>query len=310
MSIMDSIKSGFSAINRQWQLVIAQFILSLIGCVGFFVIVGIPLIAVVIALGLDVTEITKLKDFLSEVESPIELLKTYLSIGLVLITAITLYALLAFSLWIYGLGGSAGIIASAIRDKGYMFSTRAFMAEAKRHFYHLLGYTTLVGAVLLLVFFVLGIIGGGFVVISSFFGDNFLGKVLSVMSMIVLAISAFGLMFISMAVILFGAGLRGFEDIGVVETLKRTLSYFRAKPSVIGLFVLMFLGYIVIYASFGTLAILLGFIPVIGQIVLLPYQLFMYALQGYLNLIILASLMSHYWATQAPKDSISPPDIS
>jgi len=307
---MDSIKNGFSLINKQWQLVIVQFVLSLIGCVGFFLIVGIPLIAIVIALGLDVAEITKLKDYLFEIESPIDLLKSYLGIGLVLIASITLYAAFAFSLWIYGLGGSSGVIASAIRDKGYRFSTHGFMIEAKRHFYHLLGYTTLVGAILLLVFFVLGIIGGGLVAISSLLGNGFLGKFISVMSVIALAISALGLMFISMAVILFGVGLRGFDEIGVVETLKMTLSYFKAKPSIMGLFVLVFLGYMVIYGSFASFAILLGLIPLIGQIVLIPYQLFLYALQGYLNLVILASLMSHYWATQAPKDSTPLSDTS
>jgi len=310
MSIMDPIKSGFSVINRQWQLVIVQFVLSLIGCMGFFLIIGIPLIAVVIALGLDVAEITKLKDYLFEVESPMDLLKSYLGIGLVLITAITLYAVFAFSLWIYGLGGSSGVIASAMRDKGYRFSTHGFMTEAKRHFYHLLGYTTLVGAILLLAFFVLGIIGGGLVAVASLLGDSFLGKFLSVMTIIALTISALGLMFISMAVILFGAGLRGFEGVEVFETLKITLLYFRDKPSVMGLFVLLFLGYMIIYGSFASLAILLGLIPIMGQIILLPYQLFLYALQGYLNLIILASLMSHYWATQAPIDSTPSSDTS
>ena len=182
MTVSESIKKGFGLIHKEWKLIAAQFVLSLIGCAGFFVLVGIPLIAMVIALGLDVAEITRLKDFLSEVENPLDLIRKYLGVGLVLLTAIMVYALFAFSLWIYGLGGSAEVIAGALRDPAHRFSVRGFMAGAKRHFMPLMGYTALIGAILIGALFVLGIFGGLSVALAAFLKENLLGKFLGVFS--------------------------------------------------------------------------------------------------------------------------------
>ena len=107
-------------------------------------------------------------------------------------------------------------------------------------------------------------------------------------------------MLVSMAATLFGAGVLTVESTGAVETLRRTFRHLREKPSVVGLFAIVFIGYALIYGVAAGFSVVLSMIPIVGQILLLPYQLFLYALQGYLNLVMLASLIAFYYGKAAP----------
>ncbi len=97
-----------------------------------------------------------------------------------------------------------------------------------------------------------------------------------------------------------------------MTALKETVIYLLSKPAAIGFYIVVLLGYMVI----GFIVILIGvpltFIPVIGPLISLPYQLLTYMFQGYLSLIMLASVFHYYkgapFAASQPSTGVA--DIS
>ncbi len=306
MSYSENIKEGFRLVNRNWPLIVIQFVMSVIGCVGFFVIVGLPLLAAVIALGLDVSELTKLSDFLVKAESPLELLKEYLAVGLVVIAAVLVYLAFAIALWFYVFGGSAGVLGRALSLPGRRFSMKEFYSGGKRLFFPLLWYTSLVGLIFLGGVIVLGILGGLLPALK--FHETAFGLFLSVFFALLAVVAGILLTAATMAVVLFGAGLMAFGGGGASQTLRRTLKFLRERPSALGLFAVASAGYITVYFVFALMALPFNLIPVIGPVLLIPYQIFLYALQGYLNLALMAVVFSYIHstfssATQGPRIS-------
>ncbi|MBI4680217.1 MAG: hypothetical protein HY753_03135 [Nitrospirae bacterium] len=84
MPYSNVIKNGFRIINRNWQLILIQLGMMIMSCIGFFLFVGIPLAIAFVIFGLDFTEITKLKDLLTTVTDPTEIISRYLGLILVL----------------------------------------------------------------------------------------------------------------------------------------------------------------------------------------------------------------------------------
>lgn len=295
MSYAENIKEGFRLVNRNWPLVVIQFVMAVIGCVGFFVIVGIPLLAAVMALGLNVSELTKLSDFLVKAESPLELLKEYLAVGLVVVVAVLVYLGFAVSLWLYVFGASAGVLGRALSLPGHRFALREFYSDGRRLFFPLLWYTSLVGLIFLGGFVLLGVLGG--ILPALKFHETTFGLFLSVFFALLAVVAGILLTAASVALALFGTGLMVFRGGGASQTLRGTLRFLRERPSALGLFAVAAAGYVLVYFVFVLMALPFNLIPVVGPVLLLPYQLFLYALQGYLNLVLMAVVVSYIHST-------------
>ena len=72
MIYTDAVKSGFSLINRNWQLIAVQVGMMIVNCIGFFVIVGIPLGIAFIVFGLDLTGLAEMRDIMGLLRHPTE----------------------------------------------------------------------------------------------------------------------------------------------------------------------------------------------------------------------------------------------
>jgi hypothetical protein len=168
MTYIEAIKDGFGLVHRNWQLVLIQIGMVLVSSIGFFIVVGIPLAVAFIIFGLDLTGLTNVTDILRILKEPYDLVSRYLGLFLLVIASFLLYIIMVAMLGIYVFGGSIGVIGKAIKDRPLKFSMRTFFDEAKRLFLRVLGFTSIIGIIIIAAAFVLGVLGGGIAVLVSF----------------------------------------------------------------------------------------------------------------------------------------------
>ena len=300
MAYSNAIKNGFKLVNKNWQLVLIQFGMMLVNCIGFFVFVGIPLAAAFVIFGLDFTELTELKNLLGTMTDPSEIITKYLGLIIVLVVSFLAYLLVAASIGLYVFGGSAGIIGRAVRDSADRFNMNTFFSEGKRLFWPLVGFTAIIGIIFLGVAFVIGVFAGGIgIIISIAKGyETTLAVVLGIFLSLLLFCIGLALIISSIALTLYGTATVVLKGTGPWQTTKDTIKYLYRNPAALWLYCLAFGGYFL--ATF--LLILLGtpfsLIPIIGAIIAIPYQIVSYALQSYLGLVIVAVIFIYYYSTE------------
>src|SRR5574340_882120 len=137
MTYSDAIKGGFRIINRNWQLVAVQAGMMIANCIGFFVVVGIPLGIAFVVFGLDLTGLADTRDIIGIFRDPSALLTKYMGLVLIVLTSILFYIAIVTTVGIFVFGGSAGIIGRAVSDPSRKFSMKLFFAEARKIFFPL-----------------------------------------------------------------------------------------------------------------------------------------------------------------------------
>lgn len=306
MGYVGAIKEGFRLVHRIWQLVFVQLGMVVLNGIGFFVLVGIPLAIAFVLFSIDLTGITDIKDIFQLLKEPSEIISKYFGLVLIVIMGLLIYILIAATFSIYVFGGSVGVIGKALGDKTIKFSMHTFFSEAKRLFLPMLGFTAIVGIILIATAFVLGVLGGGIVALVSFVKSQdstlalFLGLFFSLTLIIITLIFLLGILSITM----YGTAVLSIKGIGSVKSLKVAANYVVTHPNAFWLYSILFGGYILL--SF--LLILLGYsfklIPVIGTILSFPYQLLSYVFQTYIGLAIFATIFTYYYSTEILSEPI------
>lgn len=300
MTYSDAIKNGFRLVNKNWQLVLIQFGMMLVNCIGFFVFVGIPFAVAFVIFGLDLTEMTELKNLLGTMKDATEIITKYLGLIIVLVVSFVVYLLVAASVGLYVFGGSAGTIGRSVRDSADRFNMHIFFSEGKRLFWPLAGFTAIIGTIFLGVAFVIGVFAGGIgVIISIAKGyETTLAVVLGIFLSLLLFCIGLALIISSIALTLYGTAVIVLKGTGPWQATKDTIKYLYCNPAALWLYCLIFGGYVL--ATF--LLVLIGtpfsLIPIIGAIIAIPYQIFSYALQSYLGLVIVAVIFIYYFSTE------------
>ena len=160
MRYTEAIQSGLKTINRNWQLVLIQMGAMFASFIGFFILVGIPLAIAFIIFGLDLTELSRIEDVFRTFREPAEILSKYFALVVLVLTSLLLYITVVLAFGIFLFGGSIGVISRSIEGRIEKFEMRVFFSEGKRLFFPLVGFTSLIGLIFLVVAFVLGLFGG------------------------------------------------------------------------------------------------------------------------------------------------------
>lgn len=300
MTYSDAIKNGFRLVNKNWQLVLIQFGMMLVNCIGFFVFVGIPLAVAFVIFGLDLTEMTELKNLLGTMKDASEIITKYLGLIIVLLVSFVVYLLVAVSVGIYVFGGSAGTIGRAVRDSANRFNMNTFFSEGKRLFWPLVGFTAIIGVIFIGIAFILGVFGGGIgVIISIAKGyETTLSVVLGIFLSLLLFCIGLALIISSIALTLYGTAAIVLKGTGPWQATKDTIKYLYRNPAALWLYCLVFGGYVLATFLLVLLGMPFSLIPIIGAIIAIPYQIFSYALQSYLGLVIVAVIFIYYFSTE------------
>jgi hypothetical protein len=306
MTYTDIIKNGFRLINRNWPLVLIQLSMVFLSTIGFFIIVGIPLAIAFVIFGIDLTELTDMRDIFKIFKGPSILMSKYLGLFLIVLVSFLLYLLLITMVGIYVFGGSIGVIGRSLKDASLKFSMRIFFDEAKKIFLRLLGFTSVIGLILIVIAFFLGMLGGGIAAIVSYAQSQdstlalFFGTFFSLILLVIALVLIIGILSIT----LYGIAALFFKDTGAVQSIKVATQFLIQHPNAFWLYTILFVGYLI--ASF--LMILLGYpftvIPIIGTILSFPYQIAYYAFETYLGLMIIATILSYYYTTEFPSGPV------
>lgn len=313
MGYMEAIKDGFRVIHRTWQLVLVQLGMVFITSIGFFIFVGIPLAVAFIILGTDLTGLFT-KSISTMLEQPSELLSQYFGLVLIAIACLLVYILAAATFSIYVFGGTIGVIGRAFTDKTLQFTMQTFFSEARRLFLPLIGFTALIGLVLIVILFLLGILGGGITILVSFAKSQdttlalFLGIFVTLISIIIAII--FILLIISITI--YGVAELSFRSTGPMKSLKEATNYLVRNPKALWLNPILLAGYVLIILFIALLGYPFSLIPVIGTILFFPYQLISYAFLTYIGLAMIAAVFAYYYystelfgGSEAPSKSLN-----
>jgi len=307
MEYIESIKEGFRVVHRVWQLVLVQLGMIVMSGIGFFVLVGIPLAIAFVLFSIDLTGIADIKDMLLMLKEPSEIISKYFGLVLIVAAGFLMYILVAATFSIYVFGGSVGVIGKALRDKTLKFNIHTFFSEAKRLFVPMLGFTGIVGVVLIAIAFAFGILVGGIVALVSFVKsqDSTLALFLSLFFSLTLIIIALVFLLGILSVTMYGTAALSMKGIGPLKSLKEASNYVVKHPKAFWLYSILLGGYI--FLSF--LVIFLGYsfklIPVIGTILSFPYQLISYVFQTYVGLSIFATIFSYYYSTEILSEPVA-----
>ncbi len=310
MTFIEAIKAGFQIIHKRLQLVGIQAALMVINCIGFFVVVGIPLGIAFVIFGLDLTGLTHTRDIFSIFSSPSYFINKYLWLVLMVVTCMLLYLLLVTMLGLFVFGGSAGIIGRSILEPACAFSMKRFFAEAREFFLPLVRYSLLVGLVFLGVAFMLGLFGGGIAALVSAAKsqDSTLALFLGIFFSLVLVLVAISIMLAVLSVTVNGIAALFFKREGAWRAFREACSFLWKTQNAFWLYALLLLGYVI--GSFFAMLISYPFhlIPFIGTIISFPLQLISYIVQGYLGLVVLAIVFAYYHEMEIRKAGLDSPN--
>jgi len=307
MTYSDAIKSGFRLINKNWQLVIIQLGMMLANCLGFFIFVGLPLAVAFVIFGLDLTELTELKNLMGTMKDPSEIITKYFGLIIVLLVSFAVYLLVATAVGLYVFGGCAGVIGKVVKGDADRFSRNVFFSEGKRLFWPLVGSTAIIGIVFLAVAFILGIFVGGIgVVISIAKGyEATLAVILGIFLSLLLFSIGLALIISSIALTLYGIAAIVLNGIRPWQAAKDAVKYLYHNPAALWLYCIAFAGYILATFFLILLGTPFNLIPLIGALISIPYQLFSYAVQSYLGLVIVAVIFIYYYSAGVKPSEMS-----
>lgn len=306
MTYIEAIKDGFRVVHRNWQLVLVQLGMVIVSFIGFFIIVGIPLAIAFIIFGIDLSGYTEIKDIFRILKEPSEVISRYLGLLTIVIASFLLYIIMVAMLGIYLFGGSVGVIGKAIRDRSLKFSMHTFFDEARRLFLRVLGFTAVIGILVIAAAFVLGVLGGVIAVLVSFAQSQdstlalFFGAFFSLILIIIALILILGILSIT----LYGVASLFFKDTGPLKSIREAMHYLVKHPNAFWFYTILFVGYVLASFLLMLLSYPFTFIPVIGTILSFPYQLISYVFQTYLGLAVIATVLTYYYSTEILGESI------
>lgn len=300
MSYSETIKNGFRIINSRWQLIAVQAAMMLLNCVGFFIIVGIPLGIAFIIFGLDLTGLAEMKDIMAMVRNPAELVSKYFGLILIILACFLFYIGLVTTAGLYVFSGSIGVIGRGISDPLSRFSSKSFFSEARRLFFPMMWYSLLIGLVFLGITFLLGLFGGGIaaVVSAARSQDSTLALFLGIFFSLILVLIGLSLILGALAVTVYGIAVLYFKGGGAAASFKEAFWFLWSRQQAFWLYVVLLTSYVLL--SFFVMLIVYPFnlIPIIGTIISFPFQILSYIAQSYLGLIILAVIFNYYYEAE------------
>ncbi|HWR89555.1 MAG TPA: hypothetical protein VN260_04815, partial [Dissulfurispiraceae bacterium] len=251
--------------------------------------------------------ILKFDNFFSALRSSAELLQRYFAMAIVLILSLLIYISFIALLWVFVVGGTVGSLTDLILGRTDRSTLRSFFEQGRRYFIPLFLFSLLIGVIVIMIAFILGVLGGGVSAVIEYAQSQeatlalFLGIFFSL-----ILLSAGGMMIlVTLSVTVYGMAEITFNRTGPIGALRETLSYICRFPAATGFYSLLIVGYMIANILVIFLVSPLALIPIVGSILSLPFQVFISLVQGYLGLVVLASVFYYFRETGY---RVSPPE--
>lgn len=308
MTYIESIKSGFRIINRNWQLVVIQAGAMLASFIGFFIVVGIPLAIAFIIFGLDLidfSEMSRMGDVLRTFRDPAGLLSKYFGLVVLVLASLLIYISAVLVLGIFVFAASIGVVSRSALNREESFSMRTFLSEGRRLFFPLLSFTTIIGMVFILMAFILGIFGGAIAGIVSIAKEQeaVLGLFVGIFFSFILFVVGMAFILGVLAVAVYGIAGITMKGDRPIASLREAARYLYKYPDAFYLYCLIFGCYMIATFFIFFLGYPIKAIPFIGSLMSFVYQIVVYIMQGYAGLVMIAIIFSYY--RRCPADGSS-----
>lgn len=303
MTYAEALKKGFGLVNKRLQLVAVQAVMMVINCLGFFIMVGIPLGIVFIIFGLDLTGLAELRDIQGLLKNPLDLFSKYFGLALIVLSGFLVYLLAATTAGLYVFGGSAGILGRALLEPAEKFKMQLFFTEAKKIFFPLMRFAFAIGLVFAVIAFVFGLFGGvvSVIVSNAKSQDSTLALFLGIFFSLILILLGLSVIIGSLAVAVYGIAALFFKREGAVQSFRNSLRFLRDDPYAFWLYVLLFIGYVFVSFILMLIGFPFRFIPIVGGIIAFPVQIMSYLAQSYLGLLVIAVIFVYYFEAEIKK---------
>lgn len=189
-----------------------------------------------------------------------------------------------------------GTLAGQARDKDAKFSMEGFWQEGKRLFFPLGWFYTIVSVFLMAIIIVLG---GAFVLgvlgynAAGFEGSR-LGIFFSVMGSLLLGACGLFFSFCLYAVTIQGLAPLSLEGRKAMDSIKAGWNFLEEDTSNLHLLLVLVGAYIVVQIVLAATGGIIQLIPFLGLFIYLPYSIAANIFSIYLNLVLVAAVLSHY----------------
>jgi hypothetical protein len=288
--IRECIREGFNLANKNVQLVFISTAVSIINLISFFIILGLPVIAVLVYLGFDLAQAGDMLP--SILKNPSELVKNYLGVIFLMVTSFVLYLAFTSVLYVYALGGTLGVLKDSAVNIRYKFSMSSFFEEAKINLSRLLGLISLVMLGVIALFILFMITGG--------IAAGVINAVTKSRSMLEMFFSSFALLSIIVfsIVVVFAGLVFGVYSLvvlvtdgkGVVDSMGRTYNFLKQTPEALLFYLILIVGFIAANAVFYGIQIAVSVIPLFVPLVYIINTVF----QSYLAIAVWSLLIVYY----------------
>jgi len=298
MKYFSLIREAMAVANRNWQLVLVQFIFMFVSFISLLIIVGIPLAIAFVIFGIDLTEILRQNDLISVFRVGVGMMKESFPIVLFVILAFVLYVAAIVAMWIFAFAGTIGSLAKTIIN-GQRFSFGFFWAESRRLFFPLFIFTNLSGVAFTILAMIMGILSEAAkrIILVAQTEEATFAVFLSIFFFLLLLSVGLFLFFVTLGLTLYGCAYLVFSRPRPFKAVRQVVHYlYRTSSAHILLGIL-----VVLYLAAGSISVtitsLLAIIPSIGPVLAMPFQIISQAAHGYVGLVIIAAIFLHYYRT-------------
>jgi hypothetical protein len=296
MDIFSIIKEGIGIANRNWQLILIQFLFMLFGFLGMMIIVGIPLAIAFIIFGLDLTEMLRQPDLMGIFRVAGEMLNKSFPIVIFVVLSFILYAASLVGMSIFVCAGTIGMLARTVQND-ISFSMKTFWGEAKRLFFPVFIYANIAGLGFTLFMMLVGVlteIANQFIMFAET-REETLASFIKIFFSLFLGSAGLLIFLAILGITLYGFGYLVFNRPRPFRAVKQITLFILRTPSSFLLMGILFLGFLLFLCIVSFISIFSASIPVIGSILALPLNIFSHAALWYVIFVILSALFIFYY---------------
>jgi hypothetical protein len=294
MSYIPIIKEGFHVANRNWPLVLIQFMYMFLGFFSMLLIVGIPLAIAFIIFGVDLTEMLRQPDLLGVFRMAGEMVSKSLPIVIFVVLSFVLYAATLIAMSVFVCSGTIGLLAKSIQN-GQKFSMKIFWSEAKRLFFPVLIYANLAGLGFTIFTMIMGVLSEIVNQLVLFVETTWpaIGAFINVFFGLVLGLTGICIFLIIMGLSLYGFGYLAFYRPRPLRGIKQTVLYMYRTPSSMLMLAIMMIIFVIVLFMISMISIFSASMPLFA----LPFNFISQAALWYAIIVMVATLFLFYYRT-------------
>lgn len=292
--IFECIKEGFVLTNNNLQLVLVRVAAAIMNLFSFFIFLGIPVIAAIAYLGLDISGARDM--FPSLLANPFDFVSRYLGLVILLSASFVFYLLFFSVVILYVLSGCVGVLSNAAVNVEYTFSISSFFREANQNFIRLMWVLSIVliilSALLLVFLLIAGVVSAA---VQALSGTGTTIEVFFSAFMLISAIIIGALVsFASIVFSVYSVVVSVVERTGAIDSIKKTAGFLMDKPEALLYCLLLFAGAVVLSLLSFALKIPFSMVPLIGPAMGIGVSLLSIVFKSYISIAVWASLIVYY----------------